>query len=329
MAEPASDILKRVAIARERMVSEIHRSVFGQDAAIEQIIICLLAGGHALLVGVPGLGKTLLVKTLAQLFSLSFNRIQFTPDLMPADVFGTQLIEEDPATGRRSFRFAEGPIFANLLLADEINRTPPKTQAALLEAMQERHVTIAGETRPLAPPFLVLATQNPIELEGTYPLPEAQLDRFLLNIVLDYLPLDVEQKMVAATTSTRPPPAEPVFDAEQVLELQKLVRGVPAPENVLSYAVRLVNATRPTSELAPESVRTKVKWGAGSRASQALILCGKARALLQGRCNVACEDVRNLALPVLRHRIITNFHADAEGITPDDIVAELLQSISE
>ena len=309
------------------MVREIHRVIYGQDEAIEQIMICLLAGGHVLLVGVPGLGKTLLVKTIAQLFSLEFRRIQFTPDLMPADIFGTQLVEEDPGTGKRFFRFAKGPIFANLVLADEINRTPPKTQAALLEAMQERHVTAAGETHLLDAPFFVLATQNPIELEGTYPLPEAQLDRFLLNVVLDYLPMAAEEEMVSATTAPEQAELAPVFEASQVLELQRLVREVPADRSVVSYAVRLVNATRPDSELAPTMVREKVKWGAGSRASQALILCGKARALLQGRCNVAADDVRALAEPVLRHRVITNFHADAEALTPTHIIAEVLRTV--
>ena len=327
MTDSAATVIEKVRESRDRMLAEIHRVIYGQDDAIEQIMICLLAGGHSLLVGVPGLGKTLLVKTIAQLFSLDFRRIQFTPDLMPADIFGTQLVEEDPATGRRYFRFAKGPIFGNIILADEINRTPPKTQAALLEAMQERHVTAAGETHPLDAPFFVLATQNPIELEGTYPLPEAQLDRFLLNIVLGYLPIEAEEEMVSATTAPAAPELAPILDADRILELQRLVREVPADRGVVSYAVRLVNATRPDSDLAPPMVRDKVKWGAGSRASQALILCGKARALLQGRCNVADDDVRALAEPVLRHRIITNFHADAEGLTPEDIIRDVLSTI--
>ncbi len=327
MTDSATEIIEQVSQSRDRMLTEIHRVIYGQDDAIEQIMICLLAGGHSLLVGVPGLGKTLLVKTIAQLFDLDFRRIQFTPDLMPADIFGTQLFEEDPATGKRFFRFAKGPIFGNIVLADEINRTPPKTQAALLEAMQERHVTAAGETHPLDAPFFVLATQNPIEQEGTYPLPEAQLDRFLLNIVLDYLPIEAEERMVSATTAPAEPDLTPILDGAKIIELQRLVREVPADSSVVSFAVRLVNATRPDSELAPTVVRDKVKWGAGSRASQALILCGKARALLQGRCNVAEEDVRALAEPVLRHRIITNFHAEAEGLTPTDIIREVAGTV--
>ncbi len=322
-------ILAAVQDARERIFREIHQVIIGQDQAIEQIIVALLAGGHALLLGVPGLGKTLLVKSVARIFTLDFKRIQFTPDLMPADIFGTELVEEDPVSGRRAFRFAQGPVFTNILLADEINRTPPKTQAALLEAMEERHVTVGGQTRPLSPPFFVLATQNPIELEGTYALPEAQLDRFLLNIVLDYLPLDEEMEMVAATTTTATAQLAAVFTGEQIIELQRLVREVPVSRNVVSYAVRLVNATRPASELAPALVREKVKWGAGSRASQALVLAGKARALLNGRCNVACEDVQALAIPVLRHRLIPNFHADAAGITATDIVKHLLATVKE
>ena len=327
--QDGAKLLERIGQAHQRILGEIHKVIVGQDEAIEHIVTCLLTGGHALLLGVPGLGKTLLVKSLARIFSLEFRRIQFTPDLMPADISGVELVEEDPATGKRTFRFAHGPVFANIILADEINRTPPKTQAALLEAMEERHVTVGGETRPLPAPFFVLATQNPIELEGTYALPEAQLDRFLLNVVLDYLPAEEEMDMVAATTAVRQAELERIFDAEQVLELQNAVREVPVSRNVVSYAVRLVSATRPRSEFAPSLVREKVKWGAGSRASQALILAGKARALLNGRCNVACEDVRALAIPVLRHRLIPNFHADAEGISATDIVNELLESVSQ
>lgn len=318
--------LERVKSAREEIFTQIHRAVVGQDEAIEQIIISILAGGHALLLGVPGLGKTLLVKSIARIFSLDFKRIQFTPDLMPADIFGSELIEEDPATGKRSFRFSPGPLFANIILADEINRTPPKTQAALLEAMGEQHVTIGGETRPLPPPFFVLATQNPVELEGTYALPEAQLDRFLLNIVLDYLTVEDEMAMVSATTGENVPELETIFTGEEIMSLQATVRQVPASDNVVENAVRLVSATRPTSSLAPALVKEKVKWGAGSRASQALIMAGKARALLHGRHNVSTEDVRALAVPVLRHRVIPNFHADAAGITSTAIIEALLQS---
>ena len=323
------EVVARVAAARSTILSELQKAIIGQQETIEQIIVTLLTGGHCLLVGVPGLGKTLLVKSIARMFSLTFKRIQFTPDLMPADIFGTEVVEEDPATGRRNFRFVRGPVFANIVLADEINRTPPKTQAALLEAMEERHVTAGGTTYPLDPPFFVLATQNPIELEGTYPLPEAQLDRFLLNIVMDYLEPEDEERMVAATTVPEMPELDQVFSAKEIMELQHLVRGVPVSENVVAYAVRVVTATRPGSVNAPALVNDKVKWGAGSRASQALILGGKARALLHGRYNVACEDVRALAVPVLRHRVITNFHADAEGLTSVDIVREIVSGTPE
>ncbi|HLS27202.1 MAG TPA: MoxR family ATPase [Opitutales bacterium] len=327
--EEGLDVIEKVRSARGRIFTEIRKSVIGQDEVIEQIIISLLARGHCLLMGVPGLGKTLLVKSIADLFSLSFKRIQFTPDLMPADVVGTEIMEEDPATGKREFRYVKGPIFANIVLADEINRTPPKTQSALLEAMGEGHVTAAGVTRELEPPFFVLATQNPIELEGTYPLPEAQLDRFLLNSVMTYLSSEDEEKMVSATTSPEQSKPEAIFTRDEVIELQKLVREVPVSENVIRYAVRLVGATRPDSDAAPAKVREMIKWGAGSRASQSLILAGKARALLEGRYNVAIEDVRALALPVLRHRVITNFHAEAEGIRSEDIIRELLEGIRE
>ena len=323
------EVVARVAAARNTILSELQKAIVGQQETIEQIIVTLLTGGHCLLVGVPGLGKTLLVKSIARMCTLTFKRIQFTPDLMPADIFGTEVVEEDPATGRRHFRFVRGPVFANILLADEINRTPPKTQAALLEAMEERHVTAGGTTYPLDPPFFVLATQNPIELEGTYPLPEAQLDRFLLNIVMDYLDPKDEERMVSATTSPELPELDQVFSAKEILELQHLVREVPVSENVVAYAVRVVTATRPGSANAPAMVDEKVKWGAGSRASQALILGGKARALLHGRYNVACEDVRALAVPVLRHRVITNFHADAEGLTSVDIVREIVSGTPE
>jgi len=329
MTDQGNDAVKRIAAAAETMRHELRKVIVGQDDVIEQVIVTLLAKGHALLVGVPGLGKTLLVKSIARMFSLSFKRIQFTPDLMPADIFGTEVMEEDANSGRRTFRFIRGPVFANILLADEINRTPPKTQAALLEAMGERHVTAGGQTYNLDEPFFVLATQNPIELEGTYPLPEAQLDRFLMNVVMDYLPTADEEMMVRQTTTPDEPRLEAVFNGEEICQIQTLVRQVPVSDNVIAYAVRLVSSTRPTAENAPALVREKVKWGAGSRASQALILAGKARALLQGRYNVACEDIRALALPVLRHRVITNFHADAEGLTSQDIVDELLKTIPE
>ena len=324
-----SEILSQIQSARDRIRGEIEKVVIGQEAIIEQLIIGLMARGHALLTGVPGLGKTLLVKSIARTFSLSFKRIQFTPDLMPADILGTDVVEEDKATGKRLFRFVHGPIFANIILADEINRTPPKTQAALLEAMEEKQVTAAGQTFDLEPPFFVLATQNPIELEGTYPLPEAQLDRFLLNLVMDYLPVDDEIRMVTETTAAQERQPEQVFGPQEIMEIQNWVRQVPASQHVVSYAVRLVAATRPSNLIAPAFIREQVKWGAGSRASQALILAGKARALLYGRYTVAVEDVRALAEAVLRHRIILNFHAEAEGITADHVIHQLLNTIQD
>lgn len=320
-------IVARVGEARRKLFNELHKVIVGQDRVIELIIIAMMARGHALLTGVPGLGKTLLVKSIAETFSLSFKRIQFTPDLMPADVFGTEVVEEDPATGRRSFRFVQGPIFANIVLADEINRTPPKTQAALLEAMEERQVTAGGQTRPLQPPFFVLATQNPIELEGTYPLPEAQLDRFLLNVYMDYLPLEEEVSMVSATTAPQKARLEAVFSGEEILELQQLVREVPVSTEVVNYAVRLTCASRPGHPLALPLAKDKIKWGAGSRASQSLVLAAKARALLDGRFAVSIEDIRELAGPVLRHRIIPSFHAEAEGVTSDSLIRDLLKQV--
>ena len=324
-----TEILSKIENARERISAELSKVIIGQETIIEQMIIGLMARGHALLTGVPGLGKTLLVKSIAQTFSLSFKRIQFTPDLMPADILGTEVVEEDKTTGKRLFRFVQGPIFANMVLADEINRTPPKTQAALLESMGERQVTAAGQTFELEPPFFVLATQNPIELEGTYPLPEAQLDRFLLNVVMDYLPQADEIRMVTETTAIQKESPQPVFSAEEILEIQEWVRQVPVSEHVVSYAVRLAGATRPSVESSPDFIKDQIKWGAGSRASQALILAGKARALLNGRYTVAIEDVQALAIPVLRHRVIPNFHAEAEGITADKVIQRLLETIKE
>ncbi len=324
-----SEILSQIQNARDRIKGEIEKVVIGQEAIIEQLIVGLMARGHALLTGVPGLGKTLLVKSIARTFSLSFKRIQFTPDLMPADILGTEVVEEDKATGKRLFRFVHGPVFANIVLADEINRTPPKTQAALLEAMEERQVTAAGQTFTLEPPFFVLATQNPIELEGTYPLPEAQLDRFLLNLVMDYLPESDEIRMVTKTTAVQEQQPDKVFGPGEILEIQNWVRQVPASRHVVSYAVRLVAATRPSNQVAPPFIKDQVKWGAGSRASQALILAGKARALLHGRYTVAVEDVRALAEAVLRHRIIPTFHAEAEGITADFVIHQLLNTIQD
>ncbi|MFA6930561.1 MAG: MoxR family ATPase [Lentisphaeria bacterium] len=319
----SGDPVQTVASTAEKLRNELAKVIVGQQEVIEQIVATIFAGGHALLTGVPGLGKTLLVKSIAQLLSLTFKRIQFTPDLMPADIFGTEVMEENQQTGERSFRFIPGPVFTNILLADEINRTPPKTQSALLEAMGEQHVTTGGKTYLLDAPFFVLATQNPIELEGTYPLPEAQLDRFLMNVVMDYLPIVEEERMVRETTRPEQAVLTPLLNAADLLTIRKLVREVAVSGNVISYAVRLCAATRPGTENASPKVNEMVKWGAGSRASQALIMAGKARALLQGRRNVCCEDVRALLLPVLRHRVITNFRAEAEGITVNKLLTEI------
>ncbi len=307
---------------------QVRRRIVGQEAALEEVLLCLLAGGHALLVGVPGLAKTLLVRTLAEALDLEFRRVQFTPDLMPSDITGTEVIEEDRSTGRRAARFLRGPVFTQVLLADEINRTPPKTQAALLEAMQEGRVTVAGEDLLLPRPFFVLATQNPLEQEGTYPLPEAQLDRFMLDVRLDYPSEAEEVEILRATTGTAEPPVERVLDAERVLLLQRRVREVPVAGNVLEYAARLVRATRPGTPGAPDEVARWVRWGAGPRAGQALVLGAKARALLAGRFHVTPDDVRRVAAPVLRHRVLVNFSAEAEGVTPDALVARLLDAVA-
>ncbi|MCH7756135.1 AAA family ATPase, partial [candidate division KSB1 bacterium] len=285
--------------------------------------------GNCLITGVPGLAKTLLIKTISQILDLKFKRIQFTPDLMPSDIIGTDVIEEDRTTGRRALQFVKGPIFANIILADEINRTPPKTQAALLEAMQEHKVTTGGNTYDLEEPFFVLATQNPIELEGTYPLPEAQLDRFMFNIVVDYLPQDQEVQVVTSTTSDYVPQLERVITGKEVMEFQKVVRRVPLSQQVAEYAVRLVASSRPSGENPPDFVKKWVSWGAGLRASQCLILGGKARAILEGRYNVSIKDIQALALPVLRHRILTNFYAESEKITSVDIISKLLEIVPE
>jgi MoxR-like ATPase len=322
----SDEIVARVSAARDTIQQELRKAVIGQNSVIEELIIALFTGGHCLMTGVPGLGKTLLVRSIAEVFSLSFKRIQFTPDLMPADICGTEIVEEDAATGKRTFSFVRGPVFANIVLADEINRTPPKTQAALLEAMEERQVTAGSKTYTLERPFFVLATQNPIELEGTYPLPEAQLDRFVFNVVLDYLSTEDEEAMVSQTTNPEAPQLQTLFDGDEITRIQGLVRQVPAASNVVSYAVRLVNATRP-SRTSYDYAGDNLKWGAGSRASQALVLTGKARALLHGRYCVACEDIQALAPSVLRHRLLTNFRADAEGITTEDIIQHLLETV--
>ena len=313
---------------REDLYAEIGKVIIGQREIVEQLLLGLLAGGHCLLIGVPGLAKTLLIRTLAETLDLSFGRIQFTPDLMPSDITGTEVLEEDPDTSRKSFRFVEGPIFANVILADEINRTPPKTQAALLEAMQEHAVTAGTQTRRLSEPFFVLATQNPIEQEGTYPLPEAQLDRFIFELRIDYPEPAEEEEIVRATTSGDPATASTVLDGEQIVELQDLVRRVPVADQLVEYAVRLVRSSRPGDSLAPDYVREMVNWGAGPRASQFLVLAGKARAILQGRHCVAAEDIRAVALPVMRHRIVINFHAEAESITATTLVERLLHDVA-
>jgi MoxR-like ATPase len=312
-----------------RLRRELRRVFIGQDAVVEQVLLVFLSGGHCLLRGVPGLAKTLLIKSLAQAVHLTFNRIQFTPDLMPSDILGAEVIEEDRATGRRAVRFMPGPIFANILLADEINRTPPKTQAALLEAMQEQQVTVGGIRYPLEPPFFVLATQNPIEQEGTYPLPEAQLDRFMFNIVIDYPSADEERRILAQTTGGATVAIEPVATGDEIAGARALVREIAAAENVIDYALRLVRATRPAGAAAdavPAPVRQWVKWGAGPRAGQALILGAKARALVDGRAAASLDDVRAIAAPVLRHRILINFQAEADGVTADDVVTKVLES---
>ena len=318
-------VAERVAIGRERILAEIRKVIVGQDEVIDQVLMALFTGGHCLITGVPGLAKTLLIKTVAQILDLSFKRIQFTPDLMPADITGTEVLDED--NGHRSLRFVKGPVFAQIILADEINRTPPKTQAALLEAMQEYHVTAAGRTYPLEPPFFVLATQNPIELEGTYPLPEAQLDRFMFNVVMTYLSEDEEVRVVTTTTGVAAAPPDRVMSGADILEIQQLVRQVIVAEDVARYAVRLVDASRPGRQSDHKFIRDWVKWGAGLRASQSLILAGKARALLHNRFHVAVTDIQALARPVLRHRIIPNFYAESERVTADNLVERLLEAV--
>jgi len=307
--------------------SEIGKTVVGQHEVVEQLLIALFSRGHCVLVGVPGLAKTLLIQTVAQTMNLSFKRIQFTPDLMPGDITGTEVIEDNKQTGEKSFRFIKGPIFANIVLADEINRTPPKTQAALLEGMQEATITASGNRYDLDLPFFVLATQNPIEQEGTYPLPEAQLDRFMFNIWLDYPAFDEEVRIVSQTTSPRKAEIKSILEKEQILDLQKLVREVPVPDHVLKQAVELVTKTRPNTEHSTAFVNQYLGWGAGPRASQYIILGAKTRALSQGRYNVEIEDLKALAVPVLRHRIVTNYAAEAEGISTVDVVNKLLESL--
>ncbi|OWK46325.1 AAA family ATPase [Fimbriiglobus ruber] len=314
----------------KRLLAECGKVIVGQEAVLEQLLLAVLARGHCLLVGVPGLAKTLMIRTLADGMALTFNRVQFTPDLMPTDITGTEILYDDKISGHRGFRFVHGPIFANIVLADEINRTPPKTQAALLEAMQERQVTVAGSRHPLPAPFFVLATQNPIEQEGTYPLPEAQQDRFMFSIRVDYPDEDEEFRIIESTTSGDRPALQTVVSADDILAMQNLVLRVPAAKHVIRYAGRLTRATRPVAAPGddappvPDFVKKYVSWGAGPRAGQNLILAAKAKALLAGRTYVAIEDVRAVALPILRHRVMLNYHAEAEGITPDEVVTRLL-----
>jgi MoxR-like ATPase len=317
-------LVNRLLSARSQIFAELSKSIVGQREVIEQILIALFSGGHCLITGAPGLAKTLLVKSIAQIFDLQFRRVQFTPDLMPADITGTEILNETEH-GRRLV-FMRGPVFGNMILADEINRTPPKTQAALLEAMQEHQVTAGGTKHPLPEPFFVLATQNPVEMEGTYPLPEAQLDRFMFNVVINYLPEDEEVEVVSRTTSKRPEAIQSLFSGEDVIGFHDVVRKVPIAEDVIRYAVRLAASSRPRQAGTPAFINDWVNWGAGTRAGQFLVFGAKARALLQGRSHASMQDVRDLALPVLRHRILLNYKAEAEGVTVDQLVGRLLES---
>ncbi|SYZ71816.1 conserved hypothetical protein [Candidatus Zixiibacteriota bacterium] len=329
MTERGGDLqaVEQLKVAHDNIKREISKVIIGQDQVIEQLLIALLSSGHCLLVGVPGLAKTLLISTLANILDLKFNRIQFTPDLMPSDITGTEIIEEDKISGRRGFRYVKGPVFANVILADEINRTPPKTQAALLQAMQEHEVTAAGETYSLEEPFFVLATQNPIEQEGTYPLPEAQLDRFMFNIYVDYPSGAEEETIVRTTTVTATHTLGKILNAAQIMELQKLVRRVPVSDHLIKYAVDISRATRPNNAESLDFIKNWVSWGAGPRASQYMILAAKTRAILDGRPTPGPEDVRFAALPVLRHRIVTSFNAEADGVDTAAIVKKLIETV--
>jgi MoxR-like ATPase len=321
------ETVERFHTELKKIDHEIRKIIVGQKEVVDQTMISMLSGGHSIITGVPGLAKTLLIATVAQVLHLDFKRIQFTPDLMPADITGTEIIEEDRTTGKRARVFVKGPIFANIILADEINRTPPKTQSALLEAMQEGSVSIEGQTYILEKPFYVLATQNPIELEGTYPLPEAQLDRFMFNIVIEYLNEEDEMKVVSQTTSLRKVEFEKTISGPEILEFQRLVRKMPVAEEILRYAVQLARTSRPSGANPPDFVKQYVNYGASLRASQFLILGAKARALIHGRYNVSVEDIQTLAYPVFRHRILTNFHAESEGIKSEDIIKRLLDAV--
>ena len=325
--EDEARAVEQIREGRTRIEAELSKTIIGQKDVIEQLLICLVAGGHCLITGAPGLAKTLLVSSVAKVFHLKFQRIQFTPDLMPADITGTEILEESH-DGRRVMQFVKGPIFANVILADEINRTPPKTQAALLEAMQEHQVTAGGQRYSLEEPFFVLATQNPIEMEGTYPLPEAQLDRFMFNVMIDYLPPEDELAVVLQTTSRRPQPIEPLFTGEDVLRFHEAVRKVPIAEEVGRYAVRLAAASRPGREGTPDFVNQWVSWGAGLRAAQTLVLGAKARALLAGNSYASLDDIQALAHPTLRHRVLLSYKAEAEGVTIEDVIDQLVSSVS-
>ncbi len=324
-----NDKVRKVRRAYERLVEQLGRVIVGQEEVVEGLVVALLARGHVILEGVPGLAKTLMIRSLADVLDLSFKRIQFTPDLMPSDITGTEILQEDPATGERVFKFVKGPVFANIVLADEVNRTPPKTHAALLEAMQEYAVTAAGVRYELEEPFFVLATQNPIEQEGTYPLPEAQLDRFMFKLKIDYPSLAEEVEIARTTTGAVDVHLEKVLSREEILEVQRLVREVPVAESVARYAVEIVRATRPSDSLAPPFVQRMVSWGAGPRASQNLLLAAKARAVLDGRHAASVADIAAMALPVLRHRIVTNFNAEAEGVEQDEIVRRILDRVAQ
>jgi MoxR-like ATPase len=326
---PGSDLeaAQRLGAVHQKLRTEIGKVIVGQDRVVDELLTAVFSRGHCLLVGVPGLAKTLLISTLARTLSLSFRRIQFTPDLMPADITGTEVIQEDKSTGERTFQFVKGPVFANVVLADEINRAPPKTQAALLEAMQEHQVSAGGRRYPLDEPFFVLATQNPIEQEGTYPLPEAQLDRFMFHVKVDYPDADEELRIVQQTTGQSAQDVATVLTQGEILAVQETVRRVPVADSVVAYAVRLVRATRVTKPEAPDFVKDWVRWGAGPRAAQYLVLGAKAHALIQGRTYVSTDDIKAVAHPVLRHRVLTNFQAEAEGVTPDIVVDRLLQTI--
>jgi MoxR-like ATPase len=313
--------------ARQTLTKEIGQVIIGQQDVIEQLLMALFSRGHCLLVGVPGLAKTLLISTLAKILDLRFSRIQFTPDLMPSDIIGTDIIQEDSSTGERNFRFLKGPVFANIVLADEINRTPPKTQAALLQAMQEYKVSVGGKTYDLDLPFFVLATQNPIEFEGTYPLPEAQLDRFMFNIQVDYPSLDEEIEIVLSTTSAREPILKPIMSGADVIRLQEIIRKVPASDHVVRYAVELVRSTRPNDGSCPDTLKKWISWGAGPRASQYLVLGAKARAVMHGHYHISCDDIKAVTKPVLRHRVLTSFTAEADGINSLNIIDELLKLV--